>query len=112
MLQAFLAQQPNIKENIVNYQEENYQKALLQLAKSQRFSDHMNIPTQLKDGQLDNVTEPHPNFKGYDHSCEKVRISFKKGKNISTDGSDGSDGSVGSVAEMMISMFDGDNDGE
>ena len=83
MLQAFLAQQPNIKENIVNYQEENYQKALLQLAKSQRFSDHMNIPTQLKDGQLDNVN--YPRLKSWASGFNRMLLPETLSRKISTD---------------------------
>jgi len=40
---------------------------------SPSLGKHINIPTQIKSGDLDQVTEPHPQFAKYDHSLEKAR---------------------------------------
>ncbi len=42
-----------------------------------KISKILNLPTQFFDVQIDEKAESHPNFKGYDHSLEKVRIKFK-----------------------------------
>lgn len=66
------------------------------------ISQSMQIPTQLKDGELDNKTISHKNFKNYDHSLEEHRsaklglIKIKEEK-------------VGDVIEMFDDMFSDDN---
>jgi len=75
-------------------------KAIEQLMKTPEVRSAMAIPTRLKDGQLDYKTEVHPNFKNYDHSCEKIIHSFPQAKGLNT----------GDVGDMMDGMFDGSND--
>ena len=38
----------------------------------------LNLKTELKDGSLNQKTEPHPKLAGYDHSLEQVRMKFKQ----------------------------------
>jgi hypothetical protein len=56
--------------------EENLKKAMIEMSKSQNIRDHINIPSQIKTGELDQKPEVHPNLKGYDHSLEQVRKKF------------------------------------
>ena len=76
------------------------QRAMLQLASSQKISEHINIPSQLSNGELNNKIETHKNLNGYDHSLEKTRIKFKTIKNTQ----------VGDINEVMNNMFNGSND--
>jgi hypothetical protein len=41
--------------------------------KRSSISDTVDYPTRVSKGDLDDVTEPHSNLKGYDHSLEEVR---------------------------------------
>jgi len=38
----------------------------------------LNLRTELKDGEVNQKTEPHPKIAGYDHSLEQVRMKFKQ----------------------------------
>jgi hypothetical protein len=38
----------------------------------------LNLRTELKDGELNQKTEPHSKLAGYDHSLERVRMKFKQ----------------------------------
>ena len=45
---------------------------------SPEISKSMNIPTNLKEGELNQKTESHPHFKNYDHSLDmKRKIGLK-----------------------------------
>jgi hypothetical protein len=66
------------------------------------IKDSMSIPTQLKDGQLDNKTEAHPTLKKYDHSLEEHRghkLGLIKIRDMPT----------GSVDSLYDNMFDDDS---
>jgi hypothetical protein len=66
------------------------------------IKDSMTIPTQLKDGQLDNKTEAHPTLKKYDHSLEEHRghkLGLIKIRDMPT----------GSVDSLYDNMFDDDS---
>lgn len=39
------------------------------------ISEHISIPTKIKQGDLDQHTEAHSHFQNYDHSFEKNRLS-------------------------------------
>lgn len=45
-------------------------KAIEQISRNQNISSAMNIPSQLKEGQLNQKTIPHPQMANYDHSLE------------------------------------------
>lgn len=78
--------------------ENNESRAMSQLMSSQKIN---NIPTQLKDGDLDQKTVVHNNFNNYDHSCEKIIRSFPQARGLK----------VVDISGIMSSeMFDGSND--
>ena len=49
--------------------------AISQLCKPINLSKTLNVPTKLKDGELNSKTESYLNYKNYDHSLEKNRSS-------------------------------------
>jgi hypothetical protein len=84
VLQAFMEQQKYTDEEaiamenaVADMQNENFRKGMEQLGRPQEISKNLSVPTQLKEGELDQKTESHPHFKNYDHSLEKMRRSFK-----------------------------------
>lgn len=50
------------------------------LNRSQNCSDYINIPTKLKNGELNQKTEAHPSFANYDHSLESNRLTVLRDK--------------------------------
>lgn len=86
MLKSFLSNQKytdkeadEIEKGINNIKQENYNKAINQLfEEKQSISEIINAPT--KNIKIEEETEEHDFFKGYDHSLEKVR-----NKNIESD---------------------------
>ena len=85
MFNAFLNQQKytdpeadQIAKKIEQQKYENTQKAIEVLSRNQNISKYTSIPTNIKEGELNQKTESHPNLKNYDHSLEKVRIKFRK----------------------------------
>ena len=56
---------------------ENERRALEHLAAPKpSIAKAAGIPTQLKEGELDQKTEVHPRLQGYDHSLDMARIKF------------------------------------
>ena len=49
-------------------------EAMEMLGRPQELNKYINIPTQLEDGELDEVAKPHSHFAGYDHSLEINRL--------------------------------------
>lgn len=89
MLEAFLKQQKYtdkeaiaILNSIEDKKSENSKKAKQLILRSQNISDYANIPTRLKEGELNQKTVAHPKLKNYDHSLEMVRKKFKHKDNI------------------------------
>ena len=83
MLKAFMDQQKftdeeaiTIANSIEDLKNENFNKGMQQLDRSQDIRQYTSIPTQLKPGELDQTHEVHPRFKDYNHSCEQVRMKF------------------------------------
>lgn len=65
-----------IENQIEKIKEENYQKGMEQLSRSQDIRHYTKIPTKIQPDELNQVPNVHPNFKNYDHSLEKVRLKF------------------------------------
>ena len=79
----------------------NLSKALTQLSSSSDIKSITSIPSKINSESLNSKTKPHDHFKNYDHSCEKVRHSFKNPNRLN----------VGDVGDVMGGdMFDGSND--
>lgn len=66
--------------NIIAAQEQqkydNEKKALAQINQNQNISNYIEIPTNIKNGELNQTTEPHPILKNYDHSLEMARARY------------------------------------
>jgi hypothetical protein len=66
-----------IKQSLSNledaYSKLDIKKAIDKDKNSLKLRDSFSIPTQLKEGSLDEKTVPHEKFKNYDHSLEKTR---------------------------------------
>ena len=100
LLEAFLRQSnidPNSYEQSEEYEEKLAEEEKLEAlgrftqqtkgAFSDRpISDSMEIPTQLKSGELDQKTEASPQMEGYDHSLEADRWKLIGGKSPDDDG--------------------------
>jgi len=66
------------------------------------IKESMPIPSKLKDSELNQKTEGHPNFKNYDHSLETERkIGLIYLAEPTKEDSMSEDLEVGSVSEMM-----------
>ena len=82
--------------------DQKFRQELASKMTNKPISQSMSIPTRLKDGELDNQTISHKNFKNYDHSLEEHRghklglIKIKEEK-------------VGDVQEMFNNMFNDDS---
>ena len=82
--------------------DQKFRQELASKMTNKPISQSMSIPTQLKDGELDNKPISHKNFKNYDHSLEEHRsaklglIKIKEEK-------------VGDVSEMFDDMFSDNN---
>lgn len=78
------------------------------------ISQSMLIPSKLKDGEINQKTESHPQFKNYDHSLELDRTAITRAKYLDEkyknnpenkpSSSDFKDLDVGSVEEMFNKM--------
>lgn len=80
------------------------------------ISQSMSIPSKLKDGELNQKTDAHPQFKNYDHSLEMDRKSSLRDKYLnekyknnpdqkpSAQDFDFNDLEVGSVEDMFNKM--------
>ena len=105
MLKAFL-EQSNINDSAADkrveelelLQKNREQQAILQLSRSQKISEYMQIQSNVKESDINQKTQPHEQFKNYDHSLEKVRIKFKSKENSE-------DCEIGDVEEMMQNIF-------
>ena len=95
MLDAFLKQQKytdqqarNIEIEIQKIKDKNLSKATTQMNRPQEIKLYTNVPTKLKEGELNHKTISHPQLKNYNHSLEMKRdIGLKSGKpNINSDG--------------------------
>ena len=92
MMQAFIDQKKVYDEEVQaldqQMRDENERKALLHLATPKpSLAEAAGIATQLKEGELDQKTEVHPNLRGYDHSLDMPRIRFgEDGGEILADG--------------------------
>jgi len=66
--------------------QEYISKAYQQLDSSQNISDYVDIGGEITREEIEQTTESHPHFNGYDHSLEMPRISrdgyFSEGVNI------------------------------
>jgi hypothetical protein len=85
MFDAFLKQQKytdkeadQIEASIKQKTEDNVRKAKEILSRDQNISKYTSIPSNIKEGDLNQKTQSHHNFKNYDHSLEKVRHKFTK----------------------------------
>ena len=74
------------------------QLAITEMCKDQSFKSTVNIPSKLKDGELNQKTESHPKLKNYDHSLEMGRSSKLGLINLKEE-------NTGSVEDMFNSMF-------
>lgn len=87
------------------FAEDAHKKAVTQLCRNQSIASAMNIPSKLKEGQLNNKTVPHLQMANYDHSLETKRLD---GKLIKLD--EPEEGlSNGSVEEMFNNVFSNDD---
>ena len=90
MLKAFMDQQ-KVDPKIADKQADLNQQALEERHKEfeKELEDKLaaappslfkllNLRTELKDGELNQKTIPHPKLAGYDHSLEQVRMKFKQ----------------------------------
>jgi len=66
----------DIDSKIQEFKNQNEQKAIEQMHRDQSIGNCIELPTNLKSGELDQTTESHPHFKNYDHSLETTRIKF------------------------------------
>ena len=80
MLNAFLKNQKYTDEEASDieiakqqFQQDRMSDAVKQLGRSQNISDYVNVPSNITAKDIDQVTVPHPHFKNYDHSLEKLR---------------------------------------
>ena len=77
--------------NIIAAQEQqkydNEKKAIAQMNQNQNISNYIEIATNIKNGELNQTTEPHPSLKNYDHSLEITRTNYTNdGADILADG--------------------------
>lgn len=66
------------------YGEKNFQKALMELYRSQDVKDYMEIPSE--NPKLNEKTVSHEQMTSYDHSLEKNRWKMIGGKDTDDDG--------------------------
>lgn len=113
-------EQATIREQQELEMQENYYKmAIIEMYKDQSIQSSMSIPTKIKDGQLNQTPEVHPNLKNYKHDLELDRTPIVRAKylenkykdnlenmpsEIDFKHQDSSD--VGSVGEMFDNIFD------
>ena len=84
ILKSFLEQQKFsdkeadiYQETIQNIKNSNYEKAIKELYREEpSIADVINAPTKITPNSLNDKAQPHPNFKNYDHSLEKIRGKF------------------------------------
>jgi hypothetical protein len=93
MLDAFLKNQKftDQEANQIENDKKELQKrietdAIKQLSRSQKISEYTSIPSNIEEGDLDQVTEAHPKMK-HDHSLDMPRIRMDEdGASILSDG--------------------------
>lgn len=88
VLDAFLSQTYSKYGGVDNYERycaevlakkeeahEGYVKeAMLKLNSDQTISNYIDVPSKLKESDINSVTEPSPFLKNYDHSLESNRL--------------------------------------
>lgn len=90
---------PNISKKI---DEEAQKMAMKGRFTNKPIKDSMNIPTKLNDGEINQQTQSHQNFKNYDHSLEIHRgqkLGLIKIRDMPT----------GNVDELFDNMFTNDS---
>ena len=71
------------------FQQDQAAEFMKALARNQDIAKSVDIPTAIKEGELDQKTESHPHFANYDHSLDMKRdIGLKKGNPVRADGSE------------------------
>jgi hypothetical protein len=80
MLDAFMSNQKftdkeasDIEMEKQKFQQDRMEEAYEQLGRSQNISDHIDIPGNIIQENIDQVTESHPKLRDYDHNLERVR---------------------------------------
>ena len=68
----------DIEFSIQEFKHQNEQKARAQMNQDQSIGNCIEIPSNLKSGELNQTHEVHPHFKDYDHSLEAVRHTFSQ----------------------------------
>tara|TARA_R110000824_G_scaffold148242_2_gene317809 strand:- start:17880 stop:18332 length:453 start_codon:yes stop_codon:yes gene_type:complete len=89
LLQAIVDQTYGSKEEMlaseqteVDLSSHFLQKAYQEMSKSQDFADYLDIPSEHGKQIEDDITEPHPNMKDYDHSLEMDRLPLLRQKHM------------------------------
>lgn len=67
-------------ENLEFEQDQKFRQELASKMKNIPISHSMSIPTQIKDGELNNKPVSHPQFAKYDHSLEFDRTAIVRAK--------------------------------
>lgn len=99
-------EQAEIRERLeAERQEKFHEMAVIEMLKDQSIKSAISIPSKIKDGELNQKTESHQNFKNYKHDLELDRAAILDLKILKHEDMESGE-NVGSVKEMFDNMFD------